>query len=76
MIESFWDRLKDEVKEAVVKKSKEYPSFEKLQIELQEVYSFKEVSYFAYRDLRDISKIELNKDYKDITHLVDFLKED
>jgi uncharacterized FlgJ-related protein len=73
---SIWDRLKDDLKEAVIKELKEYPSFEKLKTELQETYFISEVRYFAYRDLRDISILKLNKKYKEVTHLVDFFKED
>ncbi len=75
MTGSIWDRLKDDVKEAVVNELKKYPSLEELKTELQEVYFIREVSYFAYRNLRDISRLKLNKEYKDVSHLVDFLKE-
>ena len=73
---SIWDRLKDDLKEAIIEESKEYASFEKLKMELQEVFFISEVRYFSYRDLRDISMLKLNKKYKDVSHLVDFLKED
>jgi len=74
-MESVYDRLKDEIKEQILKNVAKYPlTFNSVVNELKENINYLHVSYVIFSILQGVAT-ELDWEAKDKTHFQDFLKD-